>query len=379
MVSDLRLGLFDLPEFGERLIPPERPKRNRTGPGWRSRVGGLKGGRTGTAIVMPGGRTARLARFVRVVRRAAEVVVKVTGASRDAKSLKGHLRYLSRHGANAELEDQDGFSFIGDAAERARLVREWRVSNAEEELGEGRRMPVAALHIVLSMPKGVDGNVVLDAARGFAEEELSNHRYVLVLHRDQEHPHVHVVVNNVGYDLRPLKRDREDLQRWRETFAQELRHRGVEAEATPRRARGVLQRDLHRGVAWSAYQAKKRRDFRAARVYWSQVERAENAHRGLGGEPHIAERRAKETRRIAEEVMRDALANLRAQGAAGSDIAVDVAKFIETMPTPQTQHELYQELIRDGGYDRVAEEFFRRAKLPIRELRSDEQTQNVER
>ena len=75
----------------------------------------------------------------------------------------------------------------------------------------------------------------------------------------------------------------------------------------------------------------------------------------------------KETRRIAEEVMRDALVNLRAQGAAGSDIAADIAKFIETLPAPQTQHELYQDLIRDGGYERVAEEFFRRAQLPIRD------------
>ena len=39
-----------------------------------------------------------------------------------------------------------------------------------------------------------------------------------------------------------LKRSKADLQEWRETFAAKLRDQGVEAEATPRRARGVVQK-----------------------------------------------------------------------------------------------------------------------------------------
>jgi hypothetical protein len=50
----------------------------------------------------------------------------------------------------------------------------------------------------------------------------------LLLHQNKQHPHVHVVVNNLGYGLKPLSRNRDDLMRWRESFARELRARGIE-------------------------------------------------------------------------------------------------------------------------------------------------------
>jgi hypothetical protein len=50
----------------------------------------------------------------------------------------------------------------------------------------------------------------------------------LLLHQNKQHPHVHVAVNNLGYGLKPLSRNRDDLMRWRESFARELRARGIE-------------------------------------------------------------------------------------------------------------------------------------------------------
>ena len=47
---------------------------------------------------------------------------------------------------------------------------------------------------MLSMPKGTDPQIVLRAEREFAKAELSNHRYVMVLHTHQTHPHVHLSV-----------------------------------------------------------------------------------------------------------------------------------------------------------------------------------------
>jgi type IV secretory pathway VirD2 relaxase len=57
---------------------------------------------------------------------------------------------------------------------------------------------------------------------------LGDHKYVMVLHDHQANPHVHVSVraeSKHGQRLNPLK---ADLQRWRETFAERLRKRGVE-------------------------------------------------------------------------------------------------------------------------------------------------------
>ena len=146
-----------------------------------------------------------------------------------------------------------------------------------------------------------------------------DHSYLLALHQDKQHPHVHVVVNNVGYDLKPLGRDRDDLMRWRETFARELRAGGIEAEATPRKTRGVIQKPYNRKVRLAAQTSKEKHgDFRDARVYQSKVRDAANAMRGIGrDQTHVAEVRARENRELAERIMKDAIEKLGQQGEGG--------------------------------------------------------------
>lgn len=96
---------------------------------------------------------------------------------------------------------------------------------------------------MLSMPPGTDRVAVKNAARAFAHEEFGERRdYVFAAHEDEAHPHVHIVVLARSRDGRRLNPRKVDLQRWRERFAQELRNHGVEANATPRRTRGVTQR-----------------------------------------------------------------------------------------------------------------------------------------
>ncbi len=60
-----------------------------------------------------------------------------------------------------------------------------------------------------------------------------------MLHDHQANPHAHISVvraeSKRGKRLNPRK---TDLHRWRETFAEMLRERGVEAEATRQATRG---------------------------------------------------------------------------------------------------------------------------------------------
>lgn len=81
---------------------------------------------------------------------------------------------------------------------------------------------------------------MLTAARAFAAKEFRAERdYALVQHTDEKHPHIHIVVQmQVMHGLR-LNPRKADLQRRREGFAEQLRERGIEATATPRRARGI--------------------------------------------------------------------------------------------------------------------------------------------
>lgn len=64
----------------------------------------------------------------------------------------------------------------------------------------------------------------------------------MVLHTDEAHPHVHLIVANRDQDGRRFNPDREFLAHCRERFAENLRSRGVEADATRRAARGFPRR-----------------------------------------------------------------------------------------------------------------------------------------
>lgn len=171
-----------------------------------------------------------------VVRRAPQVMVKVTGGGRSMAAIAAHFRYISKNG-RLEIEDQRGESMQGKHSLH-HLADEWRMGGARipEDAEPGQRRE--AFNIMLSMPRGTDPLIVQRAAREVAQAELSDHKYVMVLHDHQANPHVHIsvrAVSRLGKRLNPRK---NDLHRWRETFAEKLRGYGVEAEATRQTTRG---------------------------------------------------------------------------------------------------------------------------------------------
>lgn len=177
------------------------------------------------------GPTAR-AKLARIVRKAPEVVVKVTGRQRGGTHVKAHLDYIGRKGG-IDIETRDGEILTSkeDIAERA---AEW-----SDTLQWRSRPTVSSVSLIFSMPEGTDPDKVLRSVRALAHAELSdNHDYVLALHTDTPRPHVHLTVQAEGLDRIRFNPRPVQLNRFRERFARELRARGVAAEATPRRARG---------------------------------------------------------------------------------------------------------------------------------------------
>jgi hypothetical protein len=161
---------------------------------------------------------AQLELIQRTVRRTPEVMVKVLPKdSNNLRSVARHLNYIGRYG-ELGLETDDGDHIQGRSAGQ-QLLSEWdldleenrRESNLSAALG---RAPKLVHKIMLSMPPSTPSNGVLAAARNFAREEFAlKHRYALVLHTDEPHPHVHLVVKAVS-------------------------ERGVSANATERAVRG---------------------------------------------------------------------------------------------------------------------------------------------
>jgi hypothetical protein len=171
-----------------------------------------------------------------VVRRAPQVMVKVTGGGRGMKAIAAHFRYISKNG-RLEIEDQRGETMRGKDT-LYDLAEEWRFGGSliPDDAEPGHRRE--AFNIMLSMPRGTDPMAVQRAAREFAQAELADHKYVMVLHDHQANPHVHISVraeSRYGKRLNPRK---ADLHRWRETFAEKLRAHGIEAEATRQATRG---------------------------------------------------------------------------------------------------------------------------------------------
>jgi hypothetical protein len=152
------------------------------------------------------------------------------------KAIAAHFRYISKNG-RLEIEDQRGETLQGKDSLRD-LADEWRFGGSliPDEAEPGHRRE--AFNIMLSMPRGTDPLIVQRAAREFAQAELADHKYVMVLHDHQANPHVHISVraeSRLGRRLNPRK---ADLHRWRETFAEKLRGYGVEAETTRQATRG---------------------------------------------------------------------------------------------------------------------------------------------
>jgi hypothetical protein len=182
--------------------------------------------------------TRRKAAVIRVrieatVKRAPQVMVKVTGGGRGMGAIAAHFRYISKNG-RLDIEDDRGVVHNGKEAVHD-LADQWRYGGSLiDETGHRRE----AFNIMLSMPAGTNAQLLKKAAREFTEVELAGHRYVMVLHEHQANPHVHLSVRAEGSTGKRLNPRKTDLHRWRETFAEKLRGWGIEAEATRQATRG---------------------------------------------------------------------------------------------------------------------------------------------
>ncbi len=174
------------------------------------------------------------------------MLVKVTGGGRSVRTVAAHITYIGHYG-EVELESDRGERIRGDAQEE--FLRTWHL---EVSTGQYRsKLPARSVasgiklvhNIVLAMPAGTPPDKVLAAAKSFAREKFSAHRYVLALHTHQRHPHVHLIVK-AERETEPgrLHIDKAMLRDWRQDFARAMREQGIAANATPRAARGQTKR-----------------------------------------------------------------------------------------------------------------------------------------
>lgn len=189
------------------------------------------------------------------------------------------------------------------------------------------------------MPPGTSAKGVLEAARKFAREEFAlKHRYALVLHTDEPHPHVHLVVKAVSEQGERQNIRKATLREWRAEFARHLRERGIPANATERAVRGETRTHKRDGI----YRAALRGDsthFRAR----SEAVASELINRHL----HTESGKSKliDTRKDVERGWRSTIDILLDRG--HPELAAQVQRFLNRMPPPQTEKELVAHNLRE--------------------------------
>ncbi|WP_235505957.1 relaxase/mobilization nuclease domain-containing protein [Variovorax sp. Root411] len=294
----------------------------------------------------------QIAQIQRTVGRTPEVIVKVSGGGRDVGGVEAHLRYIGRHG-KLQLESDEGLAQQGRGAARE-ITADWQLelcrSQYKPKPAPGQKDMRAKLvhNIVLSMPAGTPPEKVLAAARVFARENFAlQYRYAMVLHTDQPHPHVHLVVK-CEHEFEPGKRlyiRKDTLRQWREQFAALMREQGVAANATPRQVRGQTRKPYrdaihHRlralrefGQLPPAGRARHRPP-KTSSFMRAKLESVLRALKWGQGVLDIGQEAMRSTRREVTVDWRATAEALRRQGE--ENLAAHVDQFVASLPDVQT-------------------------------------------
>jgi hypothetical protein len=288
-----------------------------------------------------------IAQISRTVRRVPEVMVKVLSrGGQDLKAVGRHIDYLrDREDGEREVETDDGRQLSVQNVTKE-LIEDWDLelearrnrSDLSARQGGSKKL----VHkLIFSMPAGTPPDKVLAAVKNLAREEFGlKHRYAMVLHTDEPHAHVHMVLKAVSEQGVRLHIRKQTLRHWRREFAKHLRALGVEANATDRAVRGETRQAKKDGI----YRAGLRGESTYLRARTESVA-AELLKGGLRREP--GKSKLTETRRQMERGGHAASEILKAQGQV--ELAAQLQQFVSRTPPPLTERELIANALITGA------------------------------
>jgi hypothetical protein len=294
------------------------------------------------------------------VKRAPEVVINVKGSRRsqdsDHAAIEGVLRYMMYISRNGQLPTFDEHGERGEGREE---VRDKHASwNLDMQRMKGmKNEPLhPSFNIIFSMPAKTDPEKILEAVQAVAQARFQGRQYLMALHTHEtdpakdacEHPHVHLILRAEDEDGNRIHIRKTDLRAWREQFAEELRARGIEANATSRAERGRSRKAVS-SAEWhiqKRYQdAKAPRgshdasQAKVARFYAAAEELREGRTEPKPWEIAMAARRRDVLRELADNAVR-----LRREG--DSELADQVERFAKDMaPLDSERRQIQRALV----------------------------------
>ena len=274
----------------------------------------------------------------RTVSRTPEVMVKVLPKdSNNARSIQKHIDYIGRRG-ELELETDDGLRLQGKGIGRD-LLYNWNLDleshhrEAEFANTRGRVAPKLVHKLIFSMPPGTSSRAVHAAVKKFAREEFAlRHRYAMVLHTDEPHPHVHLVMKAMSEQGVRLNIRRETLREWRREFARHLRAQGIAANSTDRFVRGETKTHKLDGIYRTMRDPNRYSTHMSNKVESVAAELLKGNIRVEAGKSQLVQ-----TRKEVERGWRAVSEILVREGQ--PELASQVERFVNLMPAPRTENE----------------------------------------
>lgn len=326
--------------WGEMLLYPERLNKGKKGKDPKKvRLSSLSSG---------GGKSRKSVEYLKarlngIVKNHPQVMVKITGGNHSFKEMAAHADYIGRNG-ELPLETENG-EIIEGRLKAEELAAMWGDDSLLRE--DGKTKFKQNYHIMFSMPEGTDRTAFGVAAREAVYKLFSeNHQFIMAEHHDTPHPHIHVCVKAIGHDGTRLRTKKEDLQRWREVFAEQLREHGIEAEATRRAVRGHFKQPMPSGLS---QMAKHNREQYKAYQEGDKLdkEQKENARAGRAYKDSQAVSKAKSTRIKVENTYKNIISELENGNDSDKQLARDLKNFVGGMQKIQSKAEVVYKQEKD--------------------------------
>jgi hypothetical protein len=300
-------------------------------------------------------------RLRRTVSRVPEVVIKVSGGGTKSAGVLRYMNYISRGGILIAT-DEAGHRLGGvESIRQVHASWDLDLQRAHDRSGQALHQ---SFNIIFSMPAQTDPDSLFAAVQGFAQQHFEQRQYIMALHTPETdpsdnpppHPHVHVVVRAEDEDGHRLHIRKTTLRIWRESFAAELRARGIRANATSRAERGVSLR----APGSAEYHIKERGDISTA----EKQRFADAVHDLRRGDPSpkpwemaMAARRRDVLQKLAQSA-----AALRNEG--DVDLAEKVERFAHELPALDSQRRIMQRALVEQVKARLRREHTKDAVPP---------------
>lgn len=166
-----------------------------------------------------------------------EVVVKITGNSKNMRAVEKHIDYITRKDTlEIMIDENESFKGKDEIKEFKEILQnEGSKIPKQNEIKDKEKREL--MHMVFSMrnKKDISKDKLLKAAMQTVKEKYPNNLSAFVYHSDTDNPHIHIALKVKDHQGKRIDIRKKDLAELRKNFAKELNKLGIEATATIKR------------------------------------------------------------------------------------------------------------------------------------------------